>query len=80
MYNPPIAHYSHINVSNISDEVLNKVMGINGAYFKAFTEIFGLYYVWWNKDLKVIEFWGPMHVMLDSRKVMNNRIKSINDN
>jgi hypothetical protein len=77
VYNPPIAHYSHISVKDVSEEQMKRIMGVNGSYFKSFTEVTGLKYVWWNKENNVIELWGSEYVMLDARYIMNNRIKDV---
>jgi hypothetical protein len=77
VYNPPNTHYSHINVNEIDPCILERVMGVKGVYFKAFTETMELKYVWWRKDIHVIELWGPFQNMSDAQKVMRNRINDI---
>ena len=77
VYNPPSAHYSHIKVDDISDDIMEDVMGYKGAYFKAFTQTMKLRYVWWNKDTKVVELWGPHEHMLEAQFVMRNRLETL---
>ena len=60
-YNPPNTHYAHISVSDFSDKEVLKFIGKDGNNFKRLTERLGLEYVWWNKDLKVIELWGSFN-------------------
>lgn len=75
VYSPPIAHYSHIDVSHVPPSVMDEIMGYKGAYFKAFTQAMRLKYVWWNKDTSVVELWGPYEHMLESQSVMLQRIE-----
>lgn len=77
VYNPPVAHYSHIDVSHVSPSVMEEIMGYKGAYFKAFTQAMKLKYVWWNKVNKVIELWGPYEHMLESQSVMLQRVDEL---
>jgi len=77
VYTPPISHYSHINVANIDDAVLDDIMGYKGAYFKAFTSTMHLKYVWWNKETQVIELWGPFNRMSAAHEAMQTRIDDI---
>lgn len=74
VYKQQDAHYCHVSVKDYPDDVLEKVMGYKGAYFKAFTEVMKLKYVWWNKDTKVIELWGKFNRMRESREAMEHRI------
>lgn len=77
VYKQQDAHYCHVSVKEYSDDVMDKVMGYKGAYFKAFTEVMKLKYVWWNKETQVIELWGQFKRMKDAREAMVRRIEDI---
>lgn len=77
VYKQQDAHYCHVNVNDYPDDVMDKVMGYKGAYFKAFTEVMKLKYVWWNKETHVIELWGPFNRMKDAREAMVHRIEDV---
>jgi hypothetical protein len=62
-YCPPIAHYTQVNVSHLNDTNVLKAMGANGYNFKKLTAKYRVKYVWWDKDRKVVEIWGPFHAM-----------------
>jgi hypothetical protein len=77
VYKQQDAHYCHVSVNEYSDDVMDKVMGYKGAYFKAFTEVMKLKYVWWNKETQVIELWGQFKKMKEAREAMVNRIEDV---
>ena len=66
-YNPPIAHYCHINVSNYSDNAILMAMGKKGNVFKEITKNSKVDYIWWNQEMKIIEIWGPFEYMYEGR-------------
>lgn len=77
VYKKQDAHYCHVSVKDYSDDVMDKVMGYKGAYFKAFTEVMKLKYVWWNKETQVIELWGQFKRMKEAREAMVHRIEDV---
>lgn len=74
-YNPPIAHYCHVSVSNLTDETILKAIGKAGYHFKKITNDCGANYIWWNKDLKVIEIWGPFSCMTKTKNTVENHLE-----
>lgn len=76
VYSPPNMHYAHVNVDDVPHEVLESIMGYKGSYFKAFTDIMKLKYVWWNMETKVIELWGPFNRLQEARAAMVQRVNT----
>lgn len=70
VYDPPIAHYAHVNVAHHSDGDMLRFMGKEGNYFKWFTDKNDLQYVWWNPETKVIELWGSHSSVAHARPYM----------
>jgi len=62
-YNPPVAHYAHFKVDQTSIKGILRAIGKNGCRFKELTEKLNLKYLWWNKDLNIIEVWGGEHAV-----------------
>lgn len=58
-YKPPNAHYAHLRVDFYDDDVIQAFMGVRGQNFYDLTRRLGMYYIWWNRGLKIIEVWGP---------------------
>jgi len=58
-YDPPCAHYAHVNVDLYSDDMIWAFIGIGGWRLYQLTEQLGLSYLWYNKERRVIEIWGP---------------------
>jgi hypothetical protein len=58
-YKPPSAHYAHVRVDLYDDDVVLKFMGSRGWRFYDLTSQLKMYYIWWNKKLRIIEIWGP---------------------
>lgn len=57
-YDPPIAHYSQLDVSTYTDEQMLMAIGKSGKGFYNLTDRLGLNYLWWDKDRKIVELWG----------------------
>lgn len=62
-YNPPVAHYAHVNVYDYDENDIIMAMGQNGSEFKRLTSECNVKYVWWNKNNKVVEIWGNFEYM-----------------
>lgn len=62
MYNPPISHYSEMDVSDYDEESMFKFIGREGKKFYYLTRVLGLDYLWYDKERKKIEIWGPFYV------------------
>lgn len=58
-YTPPNTHYSEMDVSSYSDNELYRFIGKNGKRFYWLTKFLELAYIWYDKERKVIEIWGP---------------------
>jgi hypothetical protein len=66
-YSPPIAHYSEMDVSEYTENEMYKFIGRGGKRFYWLTNYLELSYIWYDKDRKVIELWGPFHAMENSQ-------------
>ncbi|QIG59542.1 hypothetical protein [Dishui Lake phycodnavirus 2] len=62
MYDPPSSHYSEIDVSEYDQDQLFRFVGKGGRKFYYMTRILGLDYLWYDKERKKIEIWGPYFV------------------
>lgn len=58
-YAPPSAHYAHVRVDLYDEDMVLKFMGPRGRRFYKLTDKLKMYYIWWNKNLQIIEIWGP---------------------
>ena len=67
-YQPPIAHYSQLDVSKYSDEHMLYCIGKAGNGFYHQTSKLGLNYLWWDKDGKVVELWGSFGALKNGAK------------
>ena len=63
-YEPPIAHYAHINMSEFTNEQLKKIIGVNGKRLYAITTRYNLKYVWMDFTNKRLELWGSYNAFL----------------
>ncbi len=57
-YDPPIAHYAQLDVSQYPLELLLAVIGKGGQGFYRITDRLNLEYVWYDIDRKIVELWG----------------------
>lgn len=76
-YNPPLSNYAHINVKTLNENVIQKIMGLKGSWFKKFTELSQLKYVWYNSELKVIELWGSHENIEMATPIIKSRISML---
>lgn len=58
-YTPPNAHYSQMDVSEYTEDQIFAFIGKTGKKFYWLTQKLGLDYLWYDKERKVIEIWGP---------------------
>lgn len=66
-YSPPNAHYSQMDVSDYTIDQMFKFMGKNGKKFYWLTQKLDLDYLWYDKERKVIEIWGPYFTHLNEQ-------------
>lgn len=57
-YDPPIAHYSQVDVSMYDEDMILCMIGKGGKGFYKLTDYLNLEYVWYDQSRKVIELWG----------------------
>jgi len=76
-YNPPNAHYAHIDVSNYEENMILCMIGKGGQGFYKITDWLGLEYVWYDSDKKRIELWGAEDAF--ERGAQNKLQKSLDD-
>ena len=57
-FNPPIAHYAHIDLSYISDDKLKKIVGHKGIKLYDLTTDYNLQYIWMDYENKRLQLWG----------------------
>lgn len=62
MYDPPVSHYSEVDVSEYDQDALFKFVGKGGRKFYYITRVLGLDYLWYDRERKKIEIWGPYYV------------------
>ena len=57
-YNPPNAHYTEVDATDLSITHFLRAIGKEGIHFKRLTERTGTEYIWWDQNRNVIEVWG----------------------
>ena len=57
-YDPPIAHYAHVDVSGYEQTQILGMIGKGGKGFYWLTQKLGLEYLWYNQERNIIELWG----------------------
>ena len=78
IYNPPLnAHYTQIDTTSVSDDVMRISIGQGGRVFKAITYQANVNYIWFNKEKKFVEIWGPEQNLSDAYNRIVARIQNI---
>uniref|UniRef100_A0A6C0F610 K Homology domain-containing protein n=1 Tax=viral metagenome TaxID=1070528 RepID=A0A6C0F610_9ZZZZ len=57
-FDPPIAHYAHINLMDIDEAKLRKMVGHKGINLYEITKHYNLQYVWMDYKNKRLQLWG----------------------
>ncbi len=60
-YQPPNSHYSQMDVSDYDEDHIFSVIGKTGKRFYWLTRLLGVDYLWYDKERRVIEIWGPYY-------------------
>ena len=60
-YTPPSSHYSQMDVSEYTEDEIFSFIGKTGKRFYWLTHKLGLEYLWYDKQRKVFELWGPYY-------------------
>ena len=63
-YNPPVSHYTQVDVSDYDEDTVFSFIGKNGRRFYWLTRFLNIDYLWYDRDRKVIEIWGPYESLL----------------
>jgi hypothetical protein len=66
-YTPPTTHYSQMDVSDYTDDQVFAFIGKTGKRFYWLTQKLGIDYLWYDKERKVIEIWGPYYTHLNQQ-------------
>ena len=74
-YEPPSAHYAHLDVSGYDENMILCMVGKGGKGFYNLTNYLGLEYIWYDTNEKRIELWGPEHAFVNCAR--DKLIKSI---
>lgn len=67
-YDPPIAHYTQLDVSDYSEEQILTLIGKGGKGFYNLTKKIGVEYIWWNRERNVVEIWGSFDALYNGAK------------
>jgi len=63
-YNPPVSHYTQVDVSDYDEDLIFSFIGKNGRRFYWLTRYLRIDYLWYDTQRKVIEVWGPYEALL----------------
>lgn len=81
VYNPPLcSNYSHLKLDEIDKAHIDMIMGNKGQWFKVFTTISNLKYVWYDKKNNWIELWGRHDAIEYGMPILKSRIDMIVSN
>ena len=66
-YQPPASHYSQMDVSEYDEDHIFSFIGKTGKRFYWLTRFLDLDYLWYDRERKVIEIWGPYHTHVNTQ-------------
>lgn len=76
-YQPPIAHYAHLNISDYDESMILCMIGKGGQGFYRLTNYLGLEYLWYDSTEKRIELWGSYNSLANG--AVNKLTKSLDN-
>lgn len=62
-YNPPVSHYTELNVAEYDEDFMFSFVGKGGKRYYWLTRMLGVDYLWYDHKRKVVEIWGPFNVL-----------------
>ena len=62
-YNPPVSHYTELDVSEYDKAFMFSFVGKGGKRHYWMTRMLCVDYLWYDPKRKVIEIWGPFNVL-----------------
>lgn len=62
-YNPPVSHYTELDVSEYDENFMYAFIGKGGRRHYWLTRMLGLDYLWYNDKRRALEIWGPYSVL-----------------
>lgn len=62
-YEPPSAHYAHVNISEYDTDAVFRFVGKNGWRFKKLTTELNVKYIYYHHEHKRISVHGPWSAM-----------------
>ena len=84
VYNPPVAHYSHVKLSGDDVDDIRKIRGRNGEHFKWITSLSKAKYIWDREVVfhdgvqgHVIEIWGPMDCHVLAKNMLHDHLERL---
>jgi len=66
-YTPPSSHYSQMDVSEYTEDQIFSFIGKTGKRFYWLTHKLGLDYLWYDRQRKVFELWGPFYTHMNQQ-------------
>ena len=80
-YEPPTAHYAHLNVPEYDESMILCMIGKGGKGFYRLTNYLGLEYVWYDSEQKRIELWGSYEALANgARDRLVKSLEKFNEN
>ena len=81
VYNPPLNRdFTAIDVYDIDDQTMYKVIGKDGIVFKAISHQTNVDYIFWLKEEKLIAIWGFTDCIQYARKRLYDRVQLVLSN
>ena len=86
VYNPPVSvvvnnvhiptYSTRVNIT-VAPEHMKYVIGVKGYYFNAITHCSGALYIWYHKDIGVVEIVGFPGTLADAETRLKSRMSCI---
>lgn len=77
-YDPPSTHYAHLKVDMYDEETMWAFVGVHGWRLYKLTDQLGLSYLWYDKNLQIIEIWGSYSALQKNpAAIIRRRIENV---
>lgn len=81
VYNPPLNRdFTALDVYDIDDQTMYKIIGKDGIVFKAISHQTNVDYIFWLKEEKLIAVWGFTDCIQNALNRLSDRVKLIVSN
>ena len=73
----PKKHVIYFKINDVPDIIISMLIGKKGFYFNEITKKSNTSYIWYDKEKKHVEIWGPPNNLNNAKLLIENRLNML---